>query len=144
YWPTFCRAIGKPEWLEEERLADVRSRFRLMHELVPLIDEALADKSRDEWGEIFDEAGLIWGPVLGLHEVAADPQAEAIKLFPSMTHETLGEYRTVSIPMRFATADVRPRHRSPELGENTRSTLKSAGYDDAALDQLEQDGVINQ
>lgn len=143
YWPMFCKAIGKPEWLEEERLVDVRSRFRLMHELVPLIDEALALKSRDEWGEIFDAAGLIWGPVLGLHEVAADPQAEAINLFPPMTHETLGEYRTVNIPMRFATADVRPRHRSPELGENTRSTLKSAGYDEAALDQLAQDGVIN-
>ena len=143
YWPTFCKAIGKAEWLEDERLADVRSRFRLMHELVPLIDDVLSTKSRDEWGVIFDEAGLIWGPVLGLHEVAADAQAAAINLFPEIDHEVMGAYRTVNIPMRFQTADVKPRHRSPLLGENTRSTLSAAGIDDATLTQLAADGVIN-
>ena len=40
-------------------------------------------RSRDEWGKIMDEHGIIWGPVLGLHEVSQDPQAEAINLFPS-------------------------------------------------------------
>lgn len=142
YWPAFCRAINKPEWLEDERLVDVRSRFRLMHELVPLIDEALSAKSRDEWGLIFDEAGLIWGPVLGLHEVAADPQAEAINLFPEIDHESMGAYRTVNIPMRFKTAEVKPRHRSPRLGEHTKTTLSAAGVDDATLEQLANDGVI--
>ena len=43
---------------------------------------ALAAKSRDEWGAIFDANGLIWGPVLALHEVAVDPHAAAIGLFP--------------------------------------------------------------
>lgn len=143
YWPMFCKAIEKPEWLDDERLTDVRSRFHLMHELVPLIDEALAARSRDEWGKIFDEAGLIWGPVLALHEVAADAQAEAINLFPEMNHETLGNYKTVSIPMRFANTEVKPRHRAPTLGENTRATLKAAGFDDKTLDQLAENGVIN-
>ena len=143
YWPMFCKAINKPEWLDDERLIDVRSRFHLMHELVPLIDEALAAKPRDEWGEIFDQAGLIWGPVLALHEVAADAQAEAINLFPELTHETLGPYRTVNIPMRFANTEVKPRHRAPTLGENTRATLRGAGFDDKTLDQLAERGVIN-
>jgi crotonobetainyl-CoA:carnitine CoA-transferase CaiB-like acyl-CoA transferase len=143
YWPMFCKAIEKPEWLEDERLIDVRSRFRLMNELVPLIDEALAAKTRDEWGKIFDQAGLIWGPVLALHEVAADAQAEAINLFPELNHEALGPYRTVNIPMRFANTEVKPRHRAPTLGENTRATLKAAGFDDKTLDQLAEKGVIN-
>lgn len=142
YWTAFCKAIGKDEWLEDERLVDVRSRFRLMHELVPLIDEVLSAKSRDEWGVIFDEAGLIWGPVLALHEVAADAQAEAINLFPEIDHEAMGAYRTVNIPMRFKTAEVKPRHRSPTLGEHTRTTLGAIGIDNAALEQLASDGVI--
>lgn len=143
YWPTFCNALGKPEWLEDERLQDVRSRFRLMHELVPLIDEVLKTKSRDEWGVIFDEAGLIWGPVLALHEVATDQQAEAINLFPEMEHETLGAYKTVNIPMRFANADVRPRDNSPLLGQHTRSALEQAGFDSEEIEKLEKSGVIN-
>lgn len=144
YWPVFCKAIGKPEWLEDERLQDVRSRFRLMHELVPMIDEVLQTKTRDEWGEIFDEAGVIWGPVLGLHEVATDKQAEAINLFPPMSHETLGDYKTVNIPMRFANAEVKPRSISPVLGQHTRQNLTDLGLDEAEIAKLAEQGVINQ
>ncbi len=144
YWPVFCKAIGKAEWLEDERLQDVRSRFRLMHELVPLIDEVLMTKTRDEWGKIFDEAGIIWGPVMGLHEVATDSQAEAINLFPEMEHKELGTYRTVNIPMRFANADVRPRKISPLLGEHTHSALEGAGFSEADIAKLAQLGVINE
>ena len=143
YWPVFCKAIGKEDWLEDERLQDVRSRFRLMHELVPKIDEVLMTKTRDEWGEIFDKAGLIWGPVLGLHEVAQDSQADAINLFPEVQHETLGTYKTVNIPMRFADAEVRPRAVAPLLGEHTHEALKSAGYSDEELASLTEAGVIN-
>jgi len=143
-WPKFCVALGKEEWLEDERLTDVRSRFRLMHELVPQIDEALSHKSRDEWGEIFDQAGLIWGPVLGLHEVPQDPQAKAINLFPTLQHETLGEYRTVNIPMRFKSADVKPRSRSPMKGEHTDLVLKDFGISEEELDNLKQQKIIEQ
>ena len=61
-----------------------------MHVLVPEIDEVLATKGRDEWGKIFDEAGLIWGPVLGLHEVPSDQQAQSINLFPLMHNDEIG------------------------------------------------------
>lgn len=135
-WPKFCKAIGRDEWLEDERFVDARSRYRNMPELVPMIDEALAARSRDEWGTVFDEAGLIWGPVLALHEVASDPQAEAIGLFPRLTHDTIGEYRTVSIPFRFKTAEVGPRRPAPKPGENTRELLTAAGYSDDEIETL--------
>jgi len=141
-WPKFCKAIGKTAWLEDDRLADVRSRFHLMHELVPLIDEVLSTRSRDEWGEIFDAAGLIWGPVLGLHEVPADPQAAAINLFPELHHEQLGPYRTVNIPMRFKDADVGPRSRSPQKGEHTAQVLREFEIGDDELARLQSRKVI--
>ena len=143
-WPKFCAALGKEAWLEDERLTDVRSRFRLMHELVPQIDEVLSHKSRDEWGEIFDQAGLIWGPVLGLHEVPQDPQAKAINLFPPLQHETLGEYKTVNIPMRFKSADVKPRSRSPRKGEHTDLVLTDFGVSEEELTLLKQQNIIQQ
>ena len=68
-WPRFCKAIGRTEWLDDPRFVDGSSRYRHMQALVAGVDEALAAKGRDEWGEIFDREGLIWGPVLALHEV---------------------------------------------------------------------------
>ena len=138
-----CKAIGRDEWLEDERFSSGKGRYRHMTELVDGIDETLSAKSRDEWGKIFDEAGLIWGPVLGLHEVARDGQAEAINLFPEVQHEELGTYRTVNIPMRFSDADVKPRHVAPLLGEHTTSALTQAGFSSEEIEQLKVDGVIN-
>ena len=60
-----------------------------MDDLVSIIDEALSKRSRDEWGKIFDNAGLIWGPVLGLHEVPADAHAQELGLFPEIEHPNL-------------------------------------------------------
>lgn len=141
-WPKFCRAIGREAWLDEPRFADLRGRFQNMREIVDGIDAALAAKSRDEWGRIFDEVGLIWGPVLSLDEVSVDPQAEAIGLFPEIEHPAFGPYRTVSAPMRFAGADVGPRGPSPAIGQHSTEVLREAGLDDAGIEALRAAGTI--
>lgn len=135
-WRRLCRIIGRDDWLEDNRLQDIRGRFKNMPELVAGIDAALSTKSRDEWGVIFDAEGLIWGPVLGLHEVANDPQAEAIGLFPTIDSPEIGEFRSVRIPMRFHNADVGPRGTAPALGEHTRSVLAEAGFTQEDIDSL--------
>ena len=141
-WPRLCRVIGREDWLGDERLQDIRGRFQNMPELVRGIDEALAHRTRDEWGEIFDAEGMIWGPVLGLHEVASDAQAEAIGLFPEIKSEQIGTYRSVGVPMRFATADVGPQGPAPAVGQHTRQILLDAGFDAAEIDALVERGSI--
>ncbi|MCP4223577.1 MAG: CoA transferase [Actinomycetia bacterium] len=141
-WPLLCKTIGREEWLDDERYVDVRSRFRNMEQLVAGIDEAMSQHSRDEWGLIFDDVGVIWGPVLGLHEVVEDPQAEAIGLFPTLGHPTIGDYPTVSSPLRFHTADVGPRHPAPGLGADTRQVLIETGFSAAEIDELVTGGAV--
>lgn len=141
-WTTFCRAIGCEAWLEDERLQDVRGRFHNMRELVDGIDAALAKRGRDEWGRIFDEAGIIWGPVLSLDEVAQDPQAQAIGLFPEIDHPEIGSYRTVNAPMRFANADVHPRGPAPRVGEHGDAILAQAGLDAGEIEALRTAGIL--
>jgi crotonobetainyl-CoA:carnitine CoA-transferase CaiB-like acyl-CoA transferase len=114
-----------------------------MAELIDLIDNALSVKSRDEWGKIFDEAGLIWGPVMGLHEVPQDPHAQELGMFPKISHPELGDYTTVNIPMRFANADVNPKGPSPLLGEHTQQVLENAGFSAADISDLRSQGIVN-
>ena len=66
YWPRLVKCLDCEELLEDPRFVDPSSRYKNMAVLIDLIDNALSVKSRDEWGKIFDEAGLIWGPVMGL------------------------------------------------------------------------------
>ena len=138
WWPAFCLALARPEWQEDERFASARGRYRRMAELVPAIDEILAQKSRDEWGEIFDAHGIIWAPVLSVHEVIDDPQAAAINLFPSLTAPGLGDYRTIRIPMHFHTLDILPSTPAPQRGEHTHKILTDLGYSAAEIEALRQ------
>ena len=143
-WPRFCTALGLEHLLDDDRLQDIKGRFDNMAEVVALVDMALSARPRDEWGPIFDEQRLIWGPVLGLHEVVADPQAQAIDLFPTIEHAQHGEYRTVRAPIRIQGVDTSPRRSSPMPGQHTRSVLTDAGFDEAAIDQLIADGKVAQ
>ena len=144
YWPRMCQAIEVEDLIDDERFADSSSRYKNMAELIDLMDEALAKRSRDEWGEIFDKAGLIWGPVMGLHEVPQDPHAIELGMFPKMEHEDIGSYTTVNIPMRFATADVKPRGPSPKIGEHTQDILSEAGLSEDEINKLSSQGIVNE
>jgi crotonobetainyl-CoA:carnitine CoA-transferase CaiB-like acyl-CoA transferase len=141
-WVKFCQVIGVEHWLSDERFATAKGRFDHMAELVAGIDDALAAHSRDEWGERFDAAGVIWGPVLALHEVADDPQAASLGTFPTLVHPQRGEYRTVAAPMRFARADVRPRASAPEVGAHTREVLDGAGFSPEEVGDLLARGIV--
>ena len=142
WWPRFADALGKPEWKDDERFLEGRDRYRNMTTLVPMIDEVLITRSRDEWGAIMDEHGIIWAPVLGLHEVVSDPQAEAINLFPKMELEGVGSYRTVRIPMNFHTFDALPSVPAPTAGQHTQEVLSELGYSASEITALAERGVL--
>ena len=143
-WPKLCRVIERDDLLRDERFQDIRGRFQHMPEIVAVIDDALSHKSRDQWGEIFDSNGIIWGPVLALHEVASDPQADALSLFPTLDSEDIGAYRTVAAPMRFVEAEVGPKAPAPKLGQHTREILSDAGHNDAEIDVLIDSGAVGE
>lgn len=139
-----CKALGMEHWPADGRFSDAQARYRNMVTLVSEIDDILSQKSRDEWGEIFDSVGLIWGPVLTLDEVARDPQANAIGMFPEVRHPERGTYRSVRAPMRFASADVAPRGPAPEIGQHTRDVLTRAGFSDPEIEALLTAGAVRQ
>jgi crotonobetainyl-CoA:carnitine CoA-transferase CaiB-like acyl-CoA transferase len=141
-WTKLCRLIGLEHLLEDDRLQDLKGRFTHMPEIVTAIDGALSTRTRDEWGEIFDANGVIWGPVLGLHEVVEDPQAEALGLFPILEDPEIGEYRSVAHPLKFKTADVGPKGPAPKLGQHTLEVLRDAGLDEAEIAALREGDAI--
>jgi crotonobetainyl-CoA:carnitine CoA-transferase CaiB-like acyl-CoA transferase len=144
YWSRLCKAIGLDDIIEDERFIDSKARYRNMAALIAIFDEALATKSRDEWGKIFDDASLIWGPVMGLHEVPQDPHAQELGMFPSIEHPELGSYTTVNIPMRFATADVKPQGPAPQIGEHSEKILRDFGLTNDTIAALQDAGTVGQ
>lgn len=143
-WEDFCRAIDREVWIDDERFKDMRSRFRNMPDLVAQIDEALSTKTRDEWGVVFDKAGIVWAPVLGLDEVIEDEQCTALNLFPTIESADIGLYQTVSNPVVFKTCDVDPSIGSPKVGEHTRLVLETADFAAEEIEEIMASGQVKQ
>ena len=142
YWPKLIACLEIEHLLEDSRFDSSSTRYKHMDDLVSIIDEALSKRSRDEWGKIFDDAGLIWGPVLGLHEVPADAHAQDLGLFPEIEHPELGTYSSVSIPMRFGRASVGPKGPAPQIGEHSAEVLSDFGIDEGRIADLQKTGIV--
>ncbi len=143
WWPKFCEAVDHPELAQDERYDTPKKRFDLMPELVDRIDEIMKTKTAKEWGTVFEDAGLIWGPIQSLPEVVDDPQVRAAGSFIELDHpEGNGKFETLAIPIRIQGADIGPRGNAPGLGEHTDSVLSELGVNADQVAKLRADGVI--
>ncbi len=142
WWPRFCDAVGRPEWIEDERFASFGARARNMPELTRLMDEVFATRALKEWCALFDERGFIWGPASTVSEFAADEQAAADGLFPEIGDPSGRRFRTVRAPMRLQSGDVGPRGPAPRIGEHTDAVLTDLGITGDELASLAGDGVV--
>jgi crotonobetainyl-CoA:carnitine CoA-transferase CaiB-like acyl-CoA transferase len=127
YWATFCEAIDRPEWAADERYGTLESRGRHREQLAADIEARLREQPLAWWASRLDEFGIIWAPAQELPEVIADPQVQALAMFPEVEHERLGRYRTIGAPFRIAGADVGVRGPAPEPGQHTHEVLRESG-----------------
>ncbi len=141
WWPRFCDAFGHPDWVTDPRFETLKSRFDNMPALIDLMDAEFATRPRDEWGRIFDAAGLIWGPASTLSELASDPQAAAAGLFPTVEHSA-GSFRTVAVPVHIEGAVIGPRGLAPDVGQHTAEVLEAAGLTPGEVSALAAAGVV--
>jgi len=142
WWPKFCTVVGRPEWVEDERLSTFDARLVNMPLVTDLMDEVLATRPLADWGQRFDEAGLTWGPAATVSEVAADPHSAVVGTFPEVQHPSYGAFRTVAVPMRLRGQDLTPRGPAPDLGQHTREVLGELGLSADELDALVADGTL--
>lgn len=143
WWPKFCDTVGEPEWGADPDFDNPKKRFDRMPEIVDRIDQIMQQKTVKEWGEIFDAAGLIWGPVQTLPEIADDPQARAMGMFVEMEYpDGAGTFETLAVPINIEGADIGPRGVAPELGADTDAVLAELGLSSDDVGALREAGTI--
>jgi crotonobetainyl-CoA:carnitine CoA-transferase CaiB-like acyl-CoA transferase len=141
HWPDLCRAVGHPEWIEDERFGDARGRRKNSAQLCGLLDEIFATRGRDEWGEVFDRENVWWAPVQSVDEVVDDPQARAAGALVEVPDDG-GTATMVATPVDFADTPWQPRSMPPELGQHTDAILDELGMRDDEITSLRERGIV--
>jgi crotonobetainyl-CoA:carnitine CoA-transferase CaiB-like acyl-CoA transferase len=127
HWPPLARAVGRPEWLDDERFATPRARFENARALIAELDAIFATKTLDEWAEIFaTEPDFFWSPVNTVDDLLADEQFHAAGAVVDVPDEH-GGLTMLATPADFHGTPSLPRYRAPQVGEHTRDVLEEIG-----------------
>ena len=137
-WDKFKASMGSAA-LDDPRFATHASREANARALIPILDEVFASKDQAEWRRILDEAGLIFGIVADLDEIADDEQILASAALVPFTDDSS---LTVNSPIWIAGQEKRPPRPAPAVGQHSEEILREAGYADAEIHALRDAGVI--
>ena len=141
--PKVVRALGKEDWLENEKFNTNQARRENAKEFIDEMDKAFSQHTMAEWGEKLDAQDLIWSPVQNLKEVSKDKQAIASGAFSEVEDQDCNEnYSTVSSPVKFHNSDDGPKGPAPKLGQDNIEVLKGLGINEDEINNLIDDGIV--
>src|SRR6266403_778048 len=123
--------------LDEPRFATVASREAHARELIVIMDAIFATKDQAEWRAILDAAGLIFGIVADMDEIAGDAQilaSEALVPFAD------GSSLTVNSPIWIRGQEKTKPRPAPAVGEHSEEVLREAGYTDSEIRSMRAAG----
>ena len=142
-WVSFCKRLGKPEWIEDPRFESNPRRVEHREVIVPLIGEELERRSCDEWMDLLVDAAVPCGPVNDMQSLFADPQVRHRGMVAEIPHPTIGTLRLTGVPVRHSETPGTIRRPPPLLGEHTDDVLADVlGYSPEKIASLRGRGTI--
>jgi formyl-CoA transferase len=142
-WISFCRVIGKEEWIDDPRFESNPKRVENRDVILPLIAEVMAGKTCDEWVDLLVGAYIPCGPVNDMRGLFSDPQVAHRGMAVEIGHPTIGTLRLTGLPIRFSETAGTIRLPPPLLGEHTEELLADVlGYSREKIEDLRRQGAI--
>jgi crotonobetainyl-CoA:carnitine CoA-transferase CaiB-like acyl-CoA transferase len=116
------------------------ANFPALYQL--LATEILPSRTTQEWRAVFDGLDIPCAPVYSLDNLIGDPHLKAVKLLEVYDHPTRGSMRQVRNPVVADHVAQKPDHYPPELGQHGPEILRAFGFDEAAINDLVNRGVV--
>jgi crotonobetainyl-CoA:carnitine CoA-transferase CaiB-like acyl-CoA transferase len=112
--------LGHPEWATDARFTTNAARQANKTDLLGQIEKILLTRSKGEWIDLLEAAGVPCAPINSLPEVLAQPQTDALGILQPVPGEDMP---LIGLPLSFD--GVRPsiRRAPPKIGEHNDEIL---------------------
>ncbi len=125
-----------------ERYARVRWNFEEREAIARLLEPVLRSRTTDEWLATLVPRGIWAAKVQSYGETFADPAVQAADAVEEIEHPVAGRVRLLRFPLEFSTGRAIVRRPPPTAGQHSEEILREAGYGDAEIDALRDEGAI--
>lgn len=143
-WENFCRAIGRPDFVQHGRQPEHYRRAPNAQELAVRaeIETILRTRDRDEWNELLIAADACVGKVYGVDEMAQDPQVLHRKMVVDIEHPDWGPVRQFGTAIKLSESRAEARSAAPVTGEHTDDVLRQMGMTQTEIDRLREKKIV--
>jgi CoA:oxalate CoA-transferase len=142
-WELFCVAIGRPDLIDDPRFGTPGLRTRNHDILEPMCNEALKQRTSEEWLREFDPIGVPCGPLNTISEAAAHPQVAARDMLVDVPRPDGFSLRVPDTPVRLSRTPGGVQGPPPALGEDTDTVLSSLlGMSDSEIGELRAADIV--
>ncbi len=136
-------AIGRPDLKDDPRFVDNESRLENVEELDAIIQEWMADHTREEILETFEAHDATIAPVYNVADILEDEHYRARDAVVHVEDDDLGEAAVQNTIPKFSETPGEVEYLGPDLGAHNEEVFGDhLGYDEALLSDLDAAGVI--
>lgn len=142
-WQRFCTAAEREDLKNHPRFAKAPDRVRNREELVPIVEALIKERTRDEWLQRLDKAGVPSGAIRTVGEVCESDLLKARGMIAEMEHASAGTVKALKNAVHLSGTALESYAAPPTLGQHTREVLTDLlGYTASDVDALARDKVI--
>jgi len=113
-------ALGRADWASDARFKRNAGRYEHRDEILAEVARIVATRTKGEWIDILEAAGVPCAPVNTLTEMLAAPQTEAVGMLMQVPGLDL---RLMGLPIMLNGKRPAISRRAPKLGEHTDEVL---------------------
>lgn len=141
FWEALCTLLGLASLATDERYNTVRKRAENASVIVPIIRQALQQRSAAEWEAHFGTR-VPCAMVRPVHDMFEHPQVQAEGMVREFSHSKIGKYKSITGLIKMDHAACATERAAPDFGEHTSELLAEFGYSEQQIDQFRQRGIV--
>ncbi len=142
-WSRLCTVMKREDLIADSRSNTGTARAANSEFLRPIIEDWLAGLTRDEAVKQLNTAGVPAGPVHTAGDIFIDPHVKARQMLITVKDPEVGDYQFARSPLHLSAAPKLPTEAAPNLGQHTRSILRSIlDYSDDEIEKLVNQEVV--